>query len=152
MGTWLRVRQPRVESQVPLQRLVLRTPVTGNLIKRSAAISPDGKQIAFVHGEWIQHLDQEQPKGVEGSEGATNLFWSPDSKGVGFGAPFDSSAAQGRGSGGFCAELRIPPPEHVLQLVTQDLGSGLQQQVPATERLVHLLLLDEAPAHHLIDR
>jgi Tol biopolymer transport system component/DNA-binding winged helix-turn-helix (wHTH) protein len=98
IGAWLWWRQPRVESQVPLRRFVLRTPVSGNIVKRSTAISPDGKRIAFVHGEgserlWIQHLDQEQPKPVEGSEGATYPFWSPDSRAVGFGAPLNSRPA-----------------------------------------------------------
>jgi len=56
------------------------------------------------------------------------------------------------GSGRFGVELRIPLPEHVLQLVIQHFGSGLQQQVRATERPTHLLFLNETPAHHLIDR
>jgi Tol biopolymer transport system component/DNA-binding winged helix-turn-helix (wHTH) protein len=95
MSAWS-LRQPRIESQIPLRRFVLRTPVaTPNAIKRSTAISPDGKQIVFTHSGssdrlWVQHLDQEQPKAVEGSEGATNPFWAPDSKVVGFGATFES--------------------------------------------------------------
>jgi Tol biopolymer transport system component/DNA-binding winged helix-turn-helix (wHTH) protein len=89
-GTWLWVRQPAAAPQVPLRRFVLRTPLaTRNALKRSTAISPDGKQIAFVNGEgagrlWVQRLDQEQPKVVEGAESATDPFWSPDSKVIGF--------------------------------------------------------------------
>ena len=50
------------------------------------------------------------------------------------------------GSGG------IPPPEHSFQLVVQDLGPSLQQQMCATLRPVHLLLLHDASAHDVIDR
>src|SRR5215831_1975019 len=45
------------------------------------------------NGCGIQHLDQEQPKTVEGSEGANYPFWSPDSKVIGFGSSFDSRSA-----------------------------------------------------------
>jgi spermidine synthase len=43
------------------------------------------------------------------------------------------SAAQSRGSSRFGSELRIPPPKHIVQLVIQDRGSGLQQQVRPRE-------------------
>jgi hypothetical protein len=43
---------------------------------------------------------------------------------------------------------------NILQLVIEDRGSGLQQQVCAAERPVHLLFLDELPVsdcHEFID-
>lgn len=38
----------------------------------------------------------------------------------------------------------MPAPKRIFQLVIQDLGPGLQKQVRAPKRPVHLLLLDEA--------
>ncbi len=54
-----------------------------------AAIAPDGHKIAFSTSGpdglvWIQPLDQFQPYRVEGTEGARNVFWSPDSSELGF--------------------------------------------------------------------
>src|SRR6516225_991777 len=67
----------------------------------------------------------------------------------------DGSPPQGRGSS--CglllnAKLRIPSSEYILQFVVQYHGSGLQQQVCALQRPLHRLFLDEAPAHHRMDR
>ena len=55
------------------------------------AISPDGGHIAFTGGAaegklWVQDLDQQQPRAIEGTEGARGPFWSPDSDFVGFAA------------------------------------------------------------------
>ena len=59
--------------------------------KRNVAVSPNGQHIAFVgagpSGElWVQDLDQQQPRVIEGMEGAYEPFWSPDSKFIGFAA------------------------------------------------------------------
>ena len=50
------------------------------------------------------------------------------------------------------AEPCIPVPKCVRQLVVEGFRSGLQQKMGTPQRPLHLLLLDEAPAHHLIDR
>ena len=55
----------------------------------SAAISPDGRNIAFTTGGsggsvWIQPLDQFQPYRVDGIVGARHIFWSPDSSELGY--------------------------------------------------------------------
>ena len=54
-------------------------------------VSPDGHRIAFVSriegGSswlWIRTLDSEEVRKVEGSEGATNPFWSPDGQDLAF--------------------------------------------------------------------
>jgi len=57
-------------------------------------ISPDGKYIAFVGNEpkklrqsapiWIRALDLVESRMLPGTEGAAMLFWSPDSRHIGF--------------------------------------------------------------------
>ena len=59
--------------------------------KRNVAVSPNGQHIAFVGAGpsgklWVQDLDQQQPRVIEGTEGAYEPFWSPDSKFIGFAA------------------------------------------------------------------
>ncbi len=54
-----------------------------------AAISPDGKYIAHVAGTaqsslYIRPLDQTTTRRIEGTEGAVNPFWAPDSQSIGF--------------------------------------------------------------------
>ena len=53
------------------------------------AISPNGRHIAFVLGAserqlWVQDLDQQQPRAIEGTEGARGPFWAPGSDFIGF--------------------------------------------------------------------
>jgi Tol biopolymer transport system component len=55
------------------------------------AVSPDGRHIAFVTISraqrtrvWVRALASLESKPIEGTDGATAVFWSPDSKSVGF--------------------------------------------------------------------
>jgi serine/threonine protein kinase len=56
------------------------------------AISPDGTMVAFVVGNviqsqsqlWVRSLDSTAPRRLEGGDGATLPFWSPDSRRIGF--------------------------------------------------------------------
>lgn len=55
------------------------------------AISPDGRQIAFVavsaEGEallWVRALDAIEARQLAGTQGATSPFWSPDNRSLGF--------------------------------------------------------------------
>ena len=55
------------------------------------AISPNGRHIAFTAADaqgklWVQDLDQQHPRAIEGTEGALGPFWSPDSDFIGFAA------------------------------------------------------------------
>ena len=54
-----------------------------------ARISPDGRTVAYAtvganSAVWLQPLNQLDPIRVDGTEGARNVFWSPDSLFVGF--------------------------------------------------------------------
>lgn len=57
----------------------------------SAAISPDGRRVAFVATEslggarlWVRDLDQLAARALPGTEHAAHPFWSPDGRSLGF--------------------------------------------------------------------
>ncbi len=56
----------------------------------SFALSPDGRQLAFVASSdnvsriWMRPLDQLSPRPLAGTDGASYPFWSPDGKSLGF--------------------------------------------------------------------
>jgi Tol biopolymer transport system component len=49
-------------------------------------ISPDGRHLVFVAGSklWLRPLDSLESKALEGTDGASYPFWSPDSENIGF--------------------------------------------------------------------
>jgi serine/threonine protein kinase len=49
-------------------------------------VSPDGMKLAFGAGGklWLRQLDQDHPRELDGTDGASFPFWSPDSKSIGF--------------------------------------------------------------------
>ena len=56
-----------------------------------AAISPDGRTIAFAAGPsgeasrlWLRRIDSALPRALEGTKGAFQPFWSPDGTRIGF--------------------------------------------------------------------
>jgi eukaryotic-like serine/threonine-protein kinase len=69
-------------------RLDIVTPATAD--PRSFALSPDGRQIVFVAESdgvarlWLRSLAKATAAPLAGTEGATQPFWSPDSRSVGF--------------------------------------------------------------------
>ncbi len=69
-------------------RLELATPPTSSSV--SLALSPDGRQIAFVAtGEgapklWVRRFDQASATALSGTNGATYPFWAPDGRAIGF--------------------------------------------------------------------
>ena len=74
-----------------LRRFTLRPApsLLGEQRVRTAAISPDGRHIAFTTtgsrgSMWLQALDRHDPIEVEGVSGVRQVFWSPDSKSIGF--------------------------------------------------------------------
>jgi serine/threonine protein kinase/Tol biopolymer transport system component len=84
---WLRDRASSVPP--PVTRLDLVTPPTDDPF--SFALSPDGRQVAFVANVsggapqlWLRPLDQVTAQPLAGTEGATYPFWAPDGRAVGF--------------------------------------------------------------------
>jgi len=69
-------------------RLDIVTPPTGDAF--SFALSPDGRQLAFVaNGEkgsqlWLRRFDQPTAQPLAGTEGTASAFWAPDSRAIGF--------------------------------------------------------------------
>jgi serine/threonine protein kinase len=63
----------------------------GARIEAGPPLSPDGRMVAFIsptsQGEpviWVRSLDSSSAHALPGSEGATRIFWSPDSQQIGF--------------------------------------------------------------------
>ena len=88
-GLWVGGPVPD-EQPRPLRRFAL-TPAVGvqnYVLQRDTAISPNGRHIAFIApdlgGLWVWDLDQPEPRAIEGTEGASNPFWSPRSDFIGF--------------------------------------------------------------------
>ena len=56
----------------------------------NVALSPDGSRIAFVAATdkattiWIRSLATDDARSISGTDGASNLFWSPDGRSIGF--------------------------------------------------------------------
>ena len=71
--------------EAPIRRFAF----TPDSLAGSAAISPNGRHIAYAAGGeqrklWVRDLDHEQPRELDGTEGARDPFWSPDSQVIGF--------------------------------------------------------------------
>jgi len=70
--------------------LHLSVPLPGNARAGFAALSPDGRRLVIgftADGKyqlWLRSLDSSQFQPLPGTEGARALFWSPDSKSIGF--------------------------------------------------------------------
>jgi serine/threonine protein kinase len=84
LGAWFSRRPPvEMETRIPFV-----TPPTADPL--SFAISPDGRNLAFVAGEnsqlWLHSLDTGIQQPIAGTEGALYPFWKPDSQSVGFAA------------------------------------------------------------------
>jgi Tol biopolymer transport system component len=79
------------ETPLPETRVDIVTPATDD--STSFALSPDGRQIVFVAKSdgaarlWLRSLAKATALPLAGTEGATNPFWSPDSRSIGFFVP-----------------------------------------------------------------
>ncbi len=78
----------RTEPEPLVTRLDVVTPETSDPF--SFALSPDGRQLAFVattDGEprlWVRPLDQVTGRALPGTEDASQPFWAPDGSAIGF--------------------------------------------------------------------
>jgi Tol biopolymer transport system component len=102
---WRRATLARSPS-APAYRFQIATPTMLDLA--DFELSPDGRTLAFVAlsdaqapSVWIRPLDAAQATVLAGTEGATRVFWSPDSQTVGYAAnrqlhrrPIQSAASQ----------------------------------------------------------
>ena len=98
-GTWLwgrgtGVRPPAPADAVPAIRYAL-SPAEGTAFSPGYdvpfALSPDGRQIAYVGVKadatkqlWLRSLSSGLEQPIPGTEGANSPFWSPDSQWIGF--------------------------------------------------------------------
>jgi Tol biopolymer transport system component len=92
----------RTLSAVPeLKVTEITTPRTHDLW--SFALSPDGRQLAFVadhEGQptlWVRPLDAAAARPLSGTERARRPFWSPDSRSIGFFADSQMKRIEARG-------------------------------------------------------
>ncbi|MBI3208230.1 MAG: protein kinase [Candidatus Solibacter usitatus] len=78
----------------PLERPLTRfqIPSPENAVVRNVSVSPDGRRLAYVvRGPggasriWVRSLDTLESHALAGTDGATAIFWSPDSRFLGFG-------------------------------------------------------------------
>jgi|GEM_PF-1817200 len=69
---------------------------------RQLAISPDGRRLAFLTTQdngrlWVRDLSQAVAWSLEGTDGATHLFWSPDGETLGYHADHEIRKVDARG-------------------------------------------------------
>ncbi|MCP5118482.1 MAG: hypothetical protein GY953_47325, partial [bacterium] len=87
-AVWL--REPVEAPQPGVRRFSITTSGMDATARTRAAVSPNGRHIAFVAGEdrrlWIRDLDREQPRQLDQTAGAAVPFWSGDSEFVIFAA------------------------------------------------------------------
>ncbi len=84
---------PPQAPETPLRRFSFVPPPELNIgaSRAGLAISPNGRHLAFTtigadSGLWVQDLDQDEPRRLDGTEGAYLPFWSPDSEYIAFAA------------------------------------------------------------------
>jgi len=85
--TWRAMRRATRPNDMPPFRLELTTPPTDD---PTMALTLDGKQIAFIANQnrvpmlWVRSLDGNESRALPGTENASNPFWSPDGRSIGF--------------------------------------------------------------------
>jgi Tol biopolymer transport system component len=97
-GTWAAAQyRNRAPVDAPTLRYSISPPEGGRLALTTnpgaptpIVVAPDGRSLAFVARRggvdtiWIQPLDALTPHPLAGTEGASSVFWSPDSRYLGF--------------------------------------------------------------------
>ena len=99
------------ETPPPETRVEIVTPATDD--PGSFALSPDGRQIVFVaSGDgasrlWLRSLATTTAQPLAGTEGASDPFWAPDSRSIGF---FAAGALKRLDLGGGAPQTLAPAP------------------------------------------
>ena len=101
----MRLREPSPSAAGPLRQFGFTPPVVmqANTIEQHAnlAVSPDGRHIVFTalaeNRLWVYDLERGESHPLEGTEGADDPFWSPDSESIAYfsGAQIRKIPAQG---------------------------------------------------------
>lgn len=80
-----------IRANLPLPETRLDIVTSATTLPTDFALSPDGRQIAFVASDndgvsklWLRSLSTTTAQPLAGTEGATKPFWSPDSRSIGF--------------------------------------------------------------------
>ncbi|HVY91980.1 MAG TPA: protein kinase, partial [Bryobacteraceae bacterium] len=96
---------------------------TDNSFEPTPILSPDGRYLAFVGKQgagkslvWIRAIAQPEAHALPGTDGATTVFWSPDSRWVGFFVPNERRVMKVAPEGG--------PPQTMFPIAT-----GFQEAV-----------------------
>jgi Tol biopolymer transport system component len=83
--------RPRLEAETYQFAVAPPDRATFPTTNQVAAISPDGRRIAFVANThdgktllWVRPLDTQEPQALADTDGAKLPFWSPDSRSIGF--------------------------------------------------------------------
>ena len=88
LAVFASLRLSRPVSRSPGVRFEVTTPPTTDPM--SLALSPDGRQLAFVASAdgvsklWVRPLDQLSAQPLAGTDGAGYPFWAPDGRAIGF--------------------------------------------------------------------
>ncbi len=79
---------PKGDSERPTTRFLVSVPDMP--VSEAVSVSPDGRLIAYAGSDggstavFVRPLDREVGQKLAGTEGASRVFWSPDSRSVGF--------------------------------------------------------------------
>ena len=158
--SFVHFRETRPEA--PLRKFAFTSPVsiltTGTAGgAASVSVSPNGRHVAFTaagpQGKlWIQDLDRQQPRAIEGTEGAILPFWSPGSDFVGFAA--DGELKKVAAQGGLVIRLcELPGPLRGTtwspdgdSIVFSSADPYALYEVPASGGAANLLISQEEPS------